>query len=246
MKILHALLQSLEDRSCSVSGVYVGAFQTAVTTRSTGLASTCRGTHSCNDETHGGVKGAGQLLHQDALALARLSLSKDTVEASIGLATINSLLTIAESDLHALGAFELLVQKGRARNVAVVGHFPFAGRLKEVVRNLWIVERNPQPGDLDESEARRVLPDCEVVCLTGTTLTNHTFEEFLVALCQGAYVALVGPTAPLSPVLFDLGVDAVCGAQVTDADPVIRHVMQGATFHQIRQAGVRLSTLIKP
>jgi hypothetical protein len=245
MRILHALLQSLEDHSCSVSGVYVGAFQTAVTTRSTGLASTCRGAHSCNDEKHGGVKGAGQLLSQDALALARLSLSEDTVEASIGLAAINSLLTVTESGLHALGAFELLAQKGRGKNVAVVGHFPFAERLKEVVRNLWIVERNPQPGDLDESDARRVLPDCEVVCLTGTALTNHTFED-LLSLCRGAYVTLVGPTATLSPVLFDFGVDAVCGAQVTDAEPVIRHVMQGATFHQIRQAGVRLSTLIKP
>jgi len=244
MKVLDALLQSLGDHSCSVSGVYVGAFQTAVTTRSTGLASTGRRAHSCNDEKHGGVKGAGQLLRQDALALARLSLSEEPVEASIGLATINSLLTVDDSDVQTLGAFELLAQKGRGKNVAVVGHFPFAGRLKEVVRNLWIVERNPQPGDLDEDEARRVLPDCEVVCLTGTTLANHSFED-LIALSQGAYVALVGPTAPLSPVLFDFGVDAVCGAQVTDAEAVVRHVMQGATFHQIRQAGVRLSTLTK-
>ena len=245
MKVLHALLQSLGQRSCSVSGVYVGAFQTAVTTRSTGLASTGRRTHACNDEGHGGVKDAGQLLRQDALALASLAVSDDTVEASIGLATINSLLTVAASDLQTLGAFELLAQKGRGKNVAVVGHFPFAGRLREVVRNLWIVERNPQPGDLAESEARRVLPDCEVVCLTGTTLANRTFED-LMALCQGAHVVLVGPTAPLSPVLFDFGVDAVCGAQVIDPDAVIRHVMQGATFHQIRQAGVRLSTLVKP
>ena len=244
MRIMQALLRSLEGHSCPVSGVYVGAFQTAATTRSTGLASTCRGTHSCSDEKHGSVREAGQFLGQDALALARLSLSEDAVEASIGLATINSLLAVPESDLQTLGAFELLAQKGRGKNVAVVGHFPFAGRLKDVARNLWIVERNPQPGDLEESEARRVLPDCEVVCLTGTPLTNHTFED-LIALCPGAYVALVGPTAPLSPVLFDFGVDAVCGAQVTDAEAVVRHVMQGATFHQIRQAGVRLSTLIK-
>jgi uncharacterized protein (DUF4213/DUF364 family) len=245
MRVLHALLQSLEDHPCAVSGVYVGAFQTAVTTRSTGLASTYRGAHSCSDEKDGGVKGAGQLLSQDALALARLSLSEDTVEASIGLATINSLVTINEPDLHTLGAFELLAQKASGKNVAVVGHFPFAGRLKQIVRNLWIVERNPQPGDLEEGDARRVLPNCQVVCLTATTLTNHTFED-LLPLCRGAYVALVGPTAPLSPVLFDFGVDAVCGAQVTDAEPVIRHVIQGATFHQIRRAGVRLATLIKP
>jgi uncharacterized protein (DUF4213/DUF364 family) len=134
------------------------------------------------------VKGAGQFLSQDAMRLARLSLSEDTVEASIGFATINSLLTVDESKLHPLGAYDLLAQKGMGKNVAVIGHSPFAGQLKAIVRNLLIVERNPQPGDLDESEAWRVLPDCEVVCLTGTTLTNHTFDD-LLALCWG-------PTSP--------------------------------------------------
>jgi uncharacterized protein (DUF4213/DUF364 family) len=245
MSAFDALLQDLEGRSCPVSGIYVGAFQTAVTARSTGLASTYRGVHSCHDEAHGGVRRAGQLLEQDAPETARLALSAETVEASIGLATINAMLTPAESDLHALGAFELLAQRGRGKDVAVVGHFPFAARLKETARNLWIIERNPQPGDLAETEAQRVLPDCDVVCLTGTTLCNHTFDD-LVALCSRAYVALVGPTAPLSPVLFDFGVDAVCGARVTNPDAVIRHVVQSATFHQLRRAGVRLATLVKP
>jgi uncharacterized protein (DUF4213/DUF364 family) len=245
MTVLRALLESLEGRSCPVSGIYVGAFQTAVTARSTGLASTYRGAHPCHDEAHGGVRRAGQLLQQDALETAQLALSEETVEASIGLATINAMLTPVESGLQALGAFELLAEQGRGKNVAVVGHFPFAAQLKETARNLWIIERNPQPGDLAESEAQRILPDCEVVCLTGTTLCNHTFDG-LMAMCRRAYVALVGPTAPLSPVLFDFGVDAVCGARVTHPDAVIRHLIQGATFKQLRQAGVRLATLVKP
>jgi hypothetical protein len=39
---------------------------------------------------------------------------------------------------------------------------------------------------------------------------------------------------------------AVCGAQVTDEGPAIRRIIQGTTFRQLGEAGVRLLTLVKP
>jgi uncharacterized protein (DUF4213/DUF364 family) len=48
---------------------------------------------------------------------------------------------------------------------------------------------------------------------------------------------VLGGTAPLSPVLFDHGVDAIAGSKVTDPETVLRFVSQGATFRQIK--GVR-------
>jgi hypothetical protein len=54
---------------------------------------------------------------------------------------------------------------------------------------------------------------------------------------------LLGPTTPLSPVLFDHGVDIISGTKVIDTESVLRCISQGATFQQVK--GVRLLTLVK-
>jgi hypothetical protein len=54
-------------------------------------------------------------------------------------------------------------------------------------------------------------------------------------------VIVLGPTTPLSPVLFDYGVDMVSGTKVVDVEAVLRCISQGATFKQVK--GVRLLTL---
>ena len=106
------------------------------------------------------------------------------------------------------------------------------------------MEKNPREGDLGEDAAARILPQADVVALTGTSLTNQTLPD-LLALCRPeAFVILLGDSAPLSPILFDYGVDAVSGTRVADVDATLRCISQGANFRQIR--GVRRLTLLKP
>ena len=54
---------------------------------------------------------------------------------------------------------------------------------------------------------------------------------------------LVGPTSPLSPILFDHGIDAICGSKVIDVEKVTRSISEGATFKEI--TGVKLLTMAK-
>lgn len=54
---------------------------------------------------------------------------------------------------------------------------------------------------------------------------------------------LIGPTTPLSPVLFERGVDIISGAVVEDIASILRGLSQGANFHQLRQMGVRLVSM---
>ncbi|HUJ10495.1 MAG TPA: DUF364 domain-containing protein [Verrucomicrobiae bacterium] len=244
MRILDELIDSLPGKDTPVRQVCAGAFWTAVTTRSTGLASTYRELGHQHGDRPSTVKEAGELIGKRASELAGYARSDETVEASIGMATINSLLEVEESKCIERGAFDVLAERGRGRNIAVVGHFPFVSRLRELARNLWVIEKHLHPGDHPESDAPRILPQCEVVCLTGTTLINHTTEK-LLSLCKGSFVVLTGPTSPLAPVLFEFGIDAICGTRVTDADEVIRFVSQGANFQQLRGHGVKLLTLAK-
>ena len=84
-----------------------------------------------------------------------------------------------------------------------------------------------------------------MVALTGTTLINRTFDG-LMALCRpDAQVAVLGPSTPLSPILFDHGVRIIFGALVRDEESVLRAVSQGANFRQLHQQGVRLVTIEK-
>ncbi len=54
---------------------------------------------------------------------------------------------------------------------------------------------------------------------------------------------LLGPSTPLSPLLFDYGIRLLSGALVEEIEPVLAAVSQGANFRQVHHAGVRLVTL---
>jgi uncharacterized protein (DUF4213/DUF364 family) len=110
---------------------------------------------------------------------------------------------------------------------------------------MWVLEMRPGPGDLPAEAASEVIPQADVVAITSTTLINRTFEG-LLALCRpDAYVLLLGPTTPLSPLLFEQGLDVLSGSLVDDVDGVLRLVGQGATFRQIHRQGVRLVTMAR-
>jgi len=142
-----------------------------------------------------------------------------------------------------LNAGDWLAERGQGKRVAVVGSFPFIPRLREEVGELWVLERHPSEGELLAEEARNVIPQADIVAITGTALINHTLDE-LLALCRPeSSVMILGGSTPLSPVLFDYGVDVLSGTLVVNTDLVLTLISQGATFRQIKGPGVRLLTM---
>jgi hypothetical protein len=239
MKILDDLILSLQGNDYQVRGVHTCVFWTAVITKHCGLSSTFREEGPSHDR---GVRDVGNLTRKTALELAEYAKSESLLEASIGMATINSLIDIDESKCVEKNAFEIILEKGQGKNVAIVGHFPWIPKLKGKTKNLWVLEQRLREGDLPAKQADRILPQCDVVGITGTSFINHTLEG-LLNLCQEAYVLLIGPTSPISPILFDYGIDAICGSKIIDTDQLIRSISEGATFKEV--TGVRLLTLSK-
>jgi len=187
------------------------------------------------------VKEAGRLIGKEALEVVQMAYSPGLFEAAIGMAAINSLLEVDEEHCLTLNAGDLLVEKGRGKKVALIGHFPFVPALRREVKELWVIERHPREEDFAEDKVESLIPQADVVGITGTAFTNHTVEH-LLSLCRPeAYVIILGPTTPLSPVLFNYGVDAISGTKVVNSEVVLRCVSQGATFRQIE--GIRLLTM---
>ncbi len=206
-----------------------------------GLAST----QIAHDLEHGhpAVRDAGQLIGRRARNLAGWVLSDSVTERSIGFAALNALIEVDEARCKPLNAEELIIERGQGRHVAIVGHFPFTERVRAAVGRLSVLEINPQPGDLPASAAPEVIPQADVVAVTGMTLVNGTFESLAALTGPDAFVLLLGATTPLTPALFDYGVDAISGTIVDDIALAATAVSQGANFRQIK--GKRLVTMLR-
>lgn len=229
-----------------VADVRIGTHWTVVVVEtSAGLRAGMAATQIVHDLEHGrpAVRDAGRLIGQEARALAELALSASLTERSLGFAAINTLLDVDETLCVDLNAEEEILRRGKGRRIAIVGHFPFVPRARQVAETCWVLELSPGPDDLPAHMAPEIIPQADVVAITGMTLVNGTFQE-LIALCRpAAYVLVLGPSTPLTPLLFDYGVDAISGTVVTDIPAVVAAVSQGATFRQI--TGRRLLTMTR-
>lgn len=246
MKILDDLISDL-NFDTEVRDIRQGVFHTGVLTQRNGLNSNCGLASTLPRDAMlqdpPMVKEPGYLTDKTAQELASLAYSDSIMEAAIGMATINSLLDVDESKCIELNAANLIFEKGENKRVAIVGHFPFIPKARELAKELWVIEKNPSEGDLKEDEADKKIPQADVVAITGTSITNHTFEH-LIELCDPkAYVLLLGDTAPLSTIFFDRGIDAVSGTLVADPDIALKCISQGANYRQIK--GLKKLTIKK-
>jgi uncharacterized protein (DUF4213/DUF364 family) len=246
MAILDDLLASLPDdaplrNGVPVRTVLVGVHWTVVCSRHYGLASTLSGG---KPHGHERVRDVGRLHLKLARELAEYARSDNLLEASIGVAAINSLLEVDYTKAVEINAAEVLARRGRDKNVALVGHFPFIPKLREQVGQLWVIEQRPSEGEHSAEAAEDLIPRAEVVAITGTALINHTLDGLLALARPDALVMVLGPSTPLSPVLFEHGVTIISGARVIDAAAVLGTVGQGANFQQV--VGTQLLTLTRP
>jgi uncharacterized protein (DUF4213/DUF364 family) len=244
MKIVEDIISTIEEstRDVLVKEVRIGPFWTGVWSKYGGLAST---TFTHKPEMPPPIREAGNLTRKSILELCDYANSDCLLQASVGMAAINSALEVDLNKCQNINAAEVLYEKGEDKKVVVVGHFPFVNKLRKLTKKLWVVERKPQSGDIPASEAKRVIPQADVIAITGTALINGTMGELLSWCPKKSIVMVLGATTPLSPVWFDYGVDLVSGTRVIDPKLILRLVSEGIVFKQIQGRGVKLLTIQK-
>ena len=244
MKIIEDIISTIEKstQDILVKEVRIGPFWTGVWSKYSGLAST---TFTHEPAMPPPIKEAGSLTEKTVLEICNYANSNCLLKASVGMAAINSAIEVDLNKCQNINAAEVLYEKGKNKKVVVVGHFPFVNKLRALTKELWVVERKPQSGDIPASEAKRVIPQADVIAITGTALINGTMGELLSWCPKKSIVMVLGATTPLSPVWFDYGVDLISGTRVTDPELVLRFVSEGVVFKQIHGRGVKLLTIQK-
>jgi len=233
----------LDDLIASISGefpvrsVLVGVHWTVVCSRFCGMAAT----QALTAHGEGQVRDAGRLQQKSVRELAELAHSSQPLEAALGVAAINSMLEVDQTKTVEINASEVLTSRGQGKNVALIGRFHFIQQLRQSAKNLWVIEQHPAEDEYPAEAADKLLPQADVVAITGSAFVNHTLDG-LLSLCKPhSTVMVLGPSTPLSTVLFDHGVTILSGTRVVDEEAVLRTVSQGASFRQVE--GVKLLTL---
>ncbi len=238
-----SILKSLPDNP--VREVRIGLHWTAVVVEKSsglqcGLASTLEPDHH-----HTGVPiipEPGQLENLPALELADWIQSDIPLRRSVGCAAINALIPHDPSRWVDQNAEAAILEHGRGKKAVLIGHFPFADHLRTELEDFNVLDLNPSGEDLPASAAPEFLPDADLVAITGMTFINHTLPNLLDLCKPEAFILVLGPSTPLSPVMAEHGVNLMAGSIVENIPAVLAALGQGANFRQVHHAGVRLIT----
>lgn len=200
-----------------------------------GMAQTpARGTAGCRSLPTPGVY-AGQSLER----LAALWSSENIFEHTIAVAAVNAHWNRFDSPDCPGNGLDLVEDHGE--QTVVIGRFP--GLVKRAP-GIAVVEREPRPGEYPEDAIDTLLPKAKFVAVTASTIVNGSLPRIL-SLSRQAYVLMIGPSTPLAPPLFDLGIDALSGFVATDIDNLAQSISEGAAVAALRPFG-RYTTLRRP
>ena len=162
--------------------------------------------------------------------LASAAKSWHLTEAGFGMAAINAFYN-TPAKLEQLGAYEPFdnyCTDGvdlKDKRIGVIGHLNMPSSVYEQAKEVLILERNPRPGDYPDSACDFLLPQCDVVIMTASTLVNKTLPH-LLDLCRNAYTILAGPSCPMCSGLLELGIDRIAGLVITDARGMKNKIIQ--------------------
>src|SRR5882757_5690349 len=211
-----------ELNSISVERAVVGLFFTGVEL-SNGIAGACATPIQtipeavCCPTSAMAMPFPGKLRGRPALDLAKEALGDHGIRRAVGIATMNALADTCwrrrphpETELRlGIDAFDATeIRPGE--KVVVVGAFvPFLRELKRRRQPFLVLEQDPatlKPEELPffrpANEAPSVVPEADVLLITGTTLINDTLEALLRLAKPTARVTMVGPTVSLLPDAF--------------------------------------------
>lgn len=151
---------------------------------------------------------------------AEAARSWNLLEASEAMAVINAFYNTEErlDKLSARCGFDKSCTQGFAtegKKIALIGHLVLQPDALKGTSEVYIIERDPKPGDYPDSACEYILPESDIVIMTASAAINKTLPR-LLELSKNAVSIIIGPTTPLCPELKALGIDRLSGMVVRD------------------------------
>ncbi len=169
----------------------------------------------------------GDLIGRKAAEIAQEYLaSTDVLRIAVGMACLKCVIpqVPAFSGSSALDRFS---EATKTRPSCFIGHFHDAEKWRDEGRPVSIVELLPRTGDIHWDDSHAVLSRAEFVFMTGLTLVNNTFGEVVRRTPNATIRVIMGPTVPLAPCLFRLGLHWLGASRIKDAQKVLHYFGMG-------------------
>ncbi len=195
-----------------------------------------------------GGKEFSDLIGMPLRELAAWIKSWNMIEASLGQAAMNAAFNLVRNIEELSGRPFVITDNSKQANgfaeflsaihgkkVAVIGHFPNVDSLNSICQ-LSILERLPQENDYPDPACEYILPQQDVVFITGPALINKTMPR-LLEVSKQARTVLIGPSVPISPVLFQFGVDTIASTVLLDEELCWKVVKQGGKMNIFKNGG---------
>src|ERR1700746_689620 len=198
-----------------------------------------------------------KLRGRPAFDLAREALGDNGIRRAVGIAAMNALADTCwrrrphpETELRlGIDAFDATeIRPGE--KVVVVGAFvPFLRELKRRHQPFLVLEQDPatlKPEELPffrpAEQADAVIPEADVLLITGTTLINDTLEELLRRAKPAARVTMVGPTVSMLPDAFlGRGADILGTVRITAPDEFLEMLAEGGSgYHFLGRSAQKI------
>lgn len=211
----------------------------------------------CCPKTAARMAEAGRMRGKGIQEILSYGRDKNVLKSAIGVAAVNALSRYLWDTLGPEG-YEIIPGKdatedidfSQVKTTTLVGAFtPYIRQLKALGKNFFILEKNPDTLKGDELKyyrpagaAPEILPQSDVVIMTGTSIVNHTLDGLLSHIPESSYVVISGPTASMVPLsFFRRGVDLLGGIRFTDPDQALRILAEGGSgYHFFGKVGEKI------
>ena len=146
----------------------------------------------------------------------------DCEAAGMGLAVINAFYNSVSrlSELDCGVSYETFCTDGLdliGKTVGVIGRMRRTAEHLFGAKQVYIFELEPREGESPASDEAILLPECDIVIATGTSLMNHTLPEIL-EYSKSALVIFLGPSVAMCPDLRSCGIERLSGLVISEKD----------------------------
>jgi uncharacterized protein len=205
----------------------------------------------------------GKLAGRRAADLAREALGGHGIRRAIGIAAVNALADYCwqrrphpDVELRlGVDAFDATEIRNGDKVVVVGAFVPFLKELKRRGQPFLVLEQDSATLKADElpffrpaGQAPQILPEADVVLITGSTLVNNTLDDLLRLIRPETRVTIVGPTVGMLPDAFlARGADVLGCVRITTPDAFLDVLAEGGSgYHFFGRSAQKVVLVRRP